>query len=279
VVLDDLDKRASLAHVLARRPEAYHADLLRQLDDQNGGDAAEDDGPASPHDVMHSKVPDLAERLVYDPHDRQLFVDHLLPEGATLESIDTPESYRALADLRDVSYEMVGHAETEECASVTLEGTVSVPGLGVDARLELTKTIALSTTKELEARYGLTYHGSEPLSATFVVESALAMVPLPEAGIEARGAEQAVMSRSALLERGLWSGFESIVANTGNGDVDVTLRAEPRGCDLWRFPIETVSQSEDGAELVYQGSVLAFAWPLCLDPEATLELNVTLTLT
>jgi len=53
---------------------------------------------------------------------------------------------------------------------------------------------------------------------------------------------------------------------------------EPAGSELWRFPIETVSQSEDGAELVHQGSVLALAWPLVLEPGVTKELGLTLTL-
>ena len=30
------------------------------------------------------------------------------------------------------------------------------------------------------------------------------------------------------------------------------------------FPIDTVSQSEDGAELVYQGTAIITAWPVTL---------------
>jgi alpha-amylase len=35
---------------------------------------------------------------------------------------------------------------------------------------------------------------------------------------------------------------------------------------LWRFPIETVSQSEKGLERIYQGSVVFPHWPLELSP-------------
>jgi alpha-amylase len=35
---------------------------------------------------------------------------------------------------------------------------------------------------------------------------------------------------------------------------------------LWRMPLLTVSQSEEGLESVYQGSTLIARWPLCLEP-------------
>jgi hypothetical protein len=35
---------------------------------------------------------------------------------------------------------------------------------------------------------------------------------------------------------------------------------------LWRFPVETVSNSESGAERVYQCSCTLLSWPLQLEP-------------
>jgi alpha-amylase len=45
----------------------------------------------------------------------------------------------------------------------------------------------------------------------------------------------------------------------------VTLRLDRSG-DIWYMPIETVSQSEEGAERTYQGSALLVSWPLRLEP-------------
>jgi alpha-amylase len=44
--------------------------------------------------------------------------------------------------------------------------------------------------------------------------------------------------------------------------------------DLWKLPIETVSNSEGGFERVYQGTSLIARWPLSLDPEQTWEGSV-----
>ena len=55
----------------------------------------------------------------------------------------------------------------------------------------------------------------------------------------------------------------------------VTLRLDRSG-DIWYMPIETVSQSEEGAERTYQGSALLASWPLTLNPGATERIEVCL---
>ena len=58
----------------------------------------------------------------------------------------------------------------------------------------------------------------------------------------------------------------------------VTLRLDQPG-DIWYMPIETVSQSEEGAERTYQGSVLLASWPLTLNPGNVERLEVRLEIT
>jgi alpha-amylase len=41
--------------------------------------------------------------------------------------------------------------------------------------------------------------------------------------------------------------------------------------NFYFFPLETVSQSECGLERVHQGSVVLAAWPLRLEPGATVQ--------
>jgi alpha-amylase len=47
--------------------------------------------------------------------------------------------------------------------------------------------------------------------------------------------------------------------------VRVTLAA-PKAKDFWVAPIETVSESEDGFERIYQGSQIMAVWPVELAP-------------
>ena len=45
------------------------------------------------------------------------------------------------------------------------------------------------------------------------------------------------------------------------------------------MPIETVSQSEEGAERTYQGSALLASWPLILQPGVAERVEVHLEIT
>ncbi|MDQ6907422.1 MAG: DUF1926 domain-containing protein, partial [Chloroflexota bacterium] len=56
-------------------------------------------------------------------------------------------------------------------------------------------------------------------------------------------------------------------------DVDLSLMLSPPA-ELWKLPIETVSNSEGGFERVYQGTSLVARWPLTLDPDQTWEGSV-----
>jgi len=46
---------------------------------------------------------------------------------------------------------------------------------------------------------------------------------------------------------------------------ELQLKYSP-AVELWRFPVETVSQSEEGFESVYQGSCIAGGWRVQLEP-------------
>jgi alpha-amylase len=47
-----------------------------------------------------------------------------------------------------------------------------------------------------------------------------------------------------------------------------------RKAELWRFPIETVSQSEGGFERAYQSSVIFPHWGVPLKPEGVWRVRI-----
>jgi alpha-amylase len=57
--------------------------------------------------------------------------------------------------------------------------------------------------------------------------------------------------------------------------IDIGLFMEQSSV-IWRFPIETVSQSEGGFERVYQSSVLLPNWRLNLSPEQSWRTKMVL---
>jgi len=55
----------------------------------------------------------------------------------------------------------------------------------------------------------------------------------------------------------------------------VSLEAD-RPASFWRFPIETVSQSESGFEKNYQSSVVFLNWKFSLDPNEKWGVKIVL---
>lgn len=272
--LDHRAKGVGLAHVLTRRPETYHRDLLEQA--VKAGDEGDDDGPRSIHDIHKSKVPNLEERLVYDPYDRRILVDHLLPAGAGLEAVEGPE-YRPLADLARLRYEIGETGSDDDAVWVELRGTAPVLEAPV-GRVEVVKRLRLRSPATLEVGYELTWEPRETsakgtLVATFAVESALALVPGSDEVFHLSlidPARQGGVTRVSPQHRGGWESASRLVAGSSLGQATVSMTFEPAAQASW-FPLETVSQSEDGAELVYQGTVFLASWPVELAPEQPLR--------
>jgi alpha-amylase len=61
---------------------------------------------------------------------------------------------------------------------------------------------------------------------------------------------------------------------------DVAVEIEARGAsELWVSPIETVSESEEGFERVYQGSQILGVWNVTLDPTQSWSAETVLHIT
>ena len=73
--------RHALCAVMRRRPEAYH-ETLREHEARGpatGAVSAHADGPASIHEIVMTKEPDLAARIHYDPFERRSGLVRFLP--------------------------------------------------------------------------------------------------------------------------------------------------------------------------------------------------------
>ena len=280
-VLDHRFRQVSLAHVLSRRPETYHQDLLEH---EAKAQAEDPDAPKSIHDIKKSKVPDLEQRLVYDPYERRVLVDHLLPADSGSEAIEGP-GYAPLADLVGLRYEIYEKGDEGGMAWVELRGlaTLNDEGDSPGGLIHVIKRLRISAPATLAVEYELTWEGGsgEVLDATFAVESALALVPGPEELfylklVEPTAAEGS-SSHLSPQQKGSWDSASRLVAGSSLGEATVAMTLTPAARTSW-FPIDTVSQSEDGAELVYQGTVIAAFWPIKLTPDTPLRRSLMLKL-
>lgn len=267
--LYELDLRTIQTNVLAtlnRRPEPYH-ERIRQCAHQAMHSAS--GGGVDPNGGICFKQPDLDQKLAYDDWPRKSLVDHFLQPGLNHESFCRGQG--RISDFTEGVYHAVlrrsdDHVETR---------------LWRDGRLgpydiRVTKTVSLSSTAGSSLR--IVYELEQlpaGLPIHFGIEFNFAAMPagaddrffyddhgrrLGQLGIQL---DRDGMSRLGLVDE--WLGL----------DASLEL-SEP--ASVWTQPIQTVSQSEAGFELVHQSTSVTPHWEFLAPQDGRWSVAITLTL-
>ena len=249
--LYELDVRAirlNLMATLARRPEAYH-DAIRH------------------HHGQVWKQGGLDRMLQYDDYLRKSLIDHFYEPNVTVEQLATRQE-RELGDF------VTGHYEHRlDRINGELRLTLWRDGRVGDHTLRVTKEIRLAGDSDgLEVRYILdNLPRQTPLC--FAVEFNFAGLA---AGADDRYFYHANQSRAGQLQT--WQDLSNAdrigLVDEWRG-LDVSLTLSRRG-GIRAFPIQTVSQSECGFELVHQSTVVLPQWSIEADDHGRWEVSMNL---
>lgn len=244
--LYELDVRTichNLGATLARRPEAYHRKVLAGANNGNGA-------VASIHDRVVFKQAGLDQRLQYDQHPRKSLLDHFYADDATLATV-VQGAAQDCGDFVGASYESKVR-RSKERVQVQLGRAGHVHG----HEIRLTKGITLGA-------------GSNVLDIVYLLENLPPDLPLHLAvefnfaGLPS-GADDRYFHIGDKRYGQLGSQLDlHDISEVGLTDewlgIDVRLTTS-RVMHLWAFPIETVSQSEGGFELVHQSVAVLPHW-------------------
>jgi alpha-amylase len=237
----------NLQATLARRPEAYHRKVLAGANGDNGnGDVA------SIHDRVVFKQENLDQHVRYDQHERNSLIDHFYDENVTLDDVVHGRAIER-GDFAQSPFETRLRRNPDQI-QVVMNRQGNMWGLPV----QITKGVSLRAgDSALELAY-LLEGLPQDRAHRFAVELNFAGLP---AGADDRffyqgDAEQRLGHLGTSLDL-------HDVAQLGMIDqwlgIDVSLTAsQPAG--VWAYPIETVSQSEGGFELVHQSVVVQPHW-------------------
>jgi len=254
--LYELDLRAAqhnLLATLARRPEPYHEGLRRQ-------------------EHVRVKQGGLADLLHYDSYLRKSFIDHFYDPGLTLAQVLAgQESERG--DFVSGVYEY--QVRREEPGVVLV---LSRQGTAAGRPVRLSKEIqVLPDSDMLEVRYVLegcpSGRGGGPAPLHFAVECNFAGMA---AGADDRYFYHDRQARAGQLQSTLDLGRTrqiGLVDEWLGLDASLTL-SRPGG--IWTFPIQTVSGSEGGVELVHQSTAVLLHW--LIEPDSAGRWETTLTM-
>ncbi|HEX2755249.1 MAG TPA: alpha-amylase/4-alpha-glucanotransferase domain-containing protein [Candidatus Limnocylindrales bacterium] len=265
-----------LGAVMRRRPEAYHETLRdhESAGDHEPAEQTEGGAPASIHEIVMVKQEGLLAHLVYDAYERRSGLIRILPTDTTPDQAAAGAAAE-LGDLRDGTWSLE-RLDAEEVfarrtgAIRTGNGSAAVP-------VEATRTIAIGGGRLdpwLELSLEIVHRGTTddpPIDALVAVEWSTMLLGgghNPSAWLEAGGertAHDATRSASAICRIAAGNDFLGIAVET----------TTDHPVDAWIAPIETVSNSEAGFELVYQGSSTLLVEPLRLRSGERWSLRIT----
>jgi len=259
VEIDYRPKAFCLTHLPMRRPEAYH----QKLKAVPGSTAPVSKGIPSIHERLAVKPSASDRKLIYDRHLRWSFRDYLLAPDTTLTEFETSQ-YQEVGDFADQPYETEAVESEAEKAILSFHRTGSVKGLA----LAVKKVYTLWASRaELSVKYVfhsslLTSDASRLTPYFWGVELNLTLLagadPKRYYRFPGRVVEGTLLNSKGVLE----DVTETHLVDEWRG-IEIHLEYKP-AVRLWRFPIETISQSEEGMESTYQGSCLLALWPLAL---------------
>jgi len=263
--LYEVDVRAichNLLATLTRRPEAYHQKVA-------SGPSSARDHCASIHDRVVFKQEGLDQRLQYDDYPRKSLVDLFYDVDATLEAVSRGQAVQLGDFVRGDYHAVVQRNPGRTRILLARDGNVA------GETIRINKAITLSAgNPTLEVAYQLeNLPENRPLH--FAVELNFAGMP---SGADDRYFYDADRHRLGQLGSRL---DLSDVRHLGLIDewlgLDVALKTS-RPTGLWTFPIETVSQSEGGFELVHQSVAVQPHWIVVPDADGRWTVSIHLTL-
>src|SRR6266571_126487 len=262
--LDFRPSAVTLINSLQRRVEAYH-DRLRNVTQATGR-------VASIHDQTLAKEEGLEHRLRYDRWPRHTFRLLLFSTGKSHADYETLQLVES-ATFAGGDYQI--EETTPHDIKLSLEAPLchGIPGGSPGDKLRVVKAFQFGWRKkgsDVACRLELERSASEsrvdenaaPLHFMVGLEVVLNLLApdVPDRYFEFSG------NRHELAWSGIVEGSRLRVVDEWQ-NVAVTINA-PGASHLWVAPIETVSESEEGFERVYQGSQILAVWPAQLLPAA-----------
>jgi 4-alpha-glucanotransferase len=263
--LYELDVRAichNLLATLSRREEAYH-EAVRGGEKEPIGDVA------SIHDRVVFKQANLDQRLQYDQYRRKSLIDHFYWNDVSLDSI-VAGNYQELGDFVTGSFEAKLRRNPDR-----MQVQLSRDGDVHHLPIRVTKGLTLEAGGQvLEIAYRL--EGLPPGECIhFGVEFNFAGLP---AGIDDRFFHNASGQSLGQLGTRLDLADVDYIGLTDEWlGIDVELQSDAP-MHLWTYPVETVSQSEAGFELVHQSVVVHPHWYITAGPDGRWATTMTLNL-
>ncbi len=270
--IDYRPKCFNLSNVLRRREEIYHKTIMESQHSENSDQGQ----PQSIHDRIKFKEQDLHSKIFFDRWERYSFLDHFIGPDTTLEDFKQCR-FEEQGDFVDQTYEKKSNnsAQTDKNYSITMTRTGVVTQQGNSHPVKIEKTFIFSKTDaHIQAHYKIDNVSDVLLNLWWGVEFNFTLLA-GDAEDRYYTCPGHSLESARLISEGALDHVESFGMRDDWHKFQLSVGFQP-AVSLWRFPVETISQSEDGFERTYQGSCLLMHRKLELLSGQSVEHDFTL---
>ena len=213
--------------------------------------------------------------LIYDNYTKLSLIDHFLDKNLDLNKcLSNQLNHLTKKILNPYNVEKI--KAKEETSKITMELKTHLTNLNNSPEIELKKEISTrSGDSSLTADYMLTNKSSDTLDFIFAVEFNLNTTKGydEESYFYSNNDKNNKTSNPGLLSSEHLKDLSQISIYSNHYKLDTTLSWN-KTCDLFRYPIETLSYRYGNLEKIYQGTTLLPAWHVTLEPNSTWELSL-----
>ncbi len=255
--MDDRSKGFNILGTLTQREEGYHRRLLEKSTNISGDQAK------TIHEIFDSKEESLDQYLCVGGYRRASFLDHFMPDPMDFGSFRKCQ-YQEEGDFIKNVYEVgIRGKGLHQEVLFSHRGELYQNGEGCLVTLEKLFTPS-ENGSVVKAVYRINDEADTAIHTNFGIEFNINLLAgdAPDRYYDIPGHR---LEDRKLASIGALKDVSEIQLVDEWVGMKVVLKTD-RKCNLWRFPIETVSLSESGFERIFQGSCLLLYWPLNLEP-------------
>jgi len=259
----------NLTDTLTRRFEPYHQKVKMAISRE---EADRQEGTPSIHGAPITKEANLERFLNYDWYRRSSLVDHFLGEKATLDNF-MAANYPEDGNFVNQAYQAKLDRKADSLTlTLARDGQVYPSGGPLKVRVEKAMTVTAGSDK-VTWHYTISNRDTRALTTRFGVEFVVNFLAGNEPDRLFLNVD-AAKENPRLHQKGTQSGMSEF------GLTDAWLNVKclwsvDKPADVWRMPIETVSNSEAGFERVFQGNAMMPIWPVSLAAGASWSVTIT----
>jgi alpha-amylase len=216
---------------------------------------------ATIHDIVVSKVAGLENLLYYDKYPRQSLLDHFLNKNTTLKGFACC-NYDEEGDFLLNEYQ-TSALNDNTALQFRRDGYLKKPEKPCPIRVIKNISFDSNNNQTLLIDYEITNTSSDYLETIFAPEFNLSMLA---GNAHDRFYYDSKTNLGPLITEGESSNEKIFGIKDLFQKIDIGFKLT-KPAQIWYFPVQTVSQSESGFELVYQSSVILPRWEIKLQPK------------